>query len=159
MLLKVEDPGFYRHNGVDVFTPGSGMTTLTQALVKRFYFEAFHQGLLPKLKQSLYAVGFNRVVSKPDQLRLYLGSVYMGTIDGREVHGFQDAGQTFFQHSCDQLTPDEYLAIIAMPVGPNTYSAKLHPVANRQRAARIRKFLAGACSPASVFDVYYKNCD
>ena len=27
MLLKVEDPGFFRHRGIDFSTPGQGMTT------------------------------------------------------------------------------------------------------------------------------------
>src|SRR4026208_228052 len=34
MLLAIEDPTFERHHGVDLETPGAGMTTLTQALVK-----------------------------------------------------------------------------------------------------------------------------
>jgi membrane carboxypeptidase/penicillin-binding protein PbpC len=33
-LLKVEDPNFHQHNGVDLHTPGAGWTTITQALVK-----------------------------------------------------------------------------------------------------------------------------
>ena len=33
-LLRVEDPSFYEHHGVDLHTPGQGLTTITQALVK-----------------------------------------------------------------------------------------------------------------------------
>lgn len=33
-LLKIEDPAFYRHKGVDLKTPGAGLTTITQSLVK-----------------------------------------------------------------------------------------------------------------------------
>jgi hypothetical protein len=35
MLLAVEDPNFYHHNGMDLQTPGAGITTITQNLVKR----------------------------------------------------------------------------------------------------------------------------
>src|SRR5262245_3552880 len=34
ILLAVEDPGFFQHRGVDLSSPGQGMTTITQALVK-----------------------------------------------------------------------------------------------------------------------------
>jgi hypothetical protein len=54
ILLKVEDPSFYTHHGVDFTTPGAGWTTITQALAKRFYFDDFQQGLM-KVKQTLCA--------------------------------------------------------------------------------------------------------
>ena len=44
MLVKIEDPGFWTHRGVDFSTPGAGMTSITQSLVKRFYFERFQPG-------------------------------------------------------------------------------------------------------------------
>ena len=44
MLLAVEDPGFYSHKGVDFASPGQGMTTITQALVKFLYFDSFIPG-------------------------------------------------------------------------------------------------------------------
>lgn len=34
VLLKIEDPTFKTHRGVDLATPGAGMTTITQGLVK-----------------------------------------------------------------------------------------------------------------------------
>ena len=44
MLLRVEDPSFYTHNGMDLSTPGAGITTITQNLVKRLYFDNFKPG-------------------------------------------------------------------------------------------------------------------
>ena len=41
ILLKVQDPGFYSHHGIDLTTPGAGLTTITQALVKKALFQAF----------------------------------------------------------------------------------------------------------------------
>lgn len=35
-LLAIEDPAFYRHHGVDLKTPGAGLTTITQSLVRAF---------------------------------------------------------------------------------------------------------------------------
>lgn len=37
LLLAIEDPAFYNHRGVDLSTPGAGMTTITQGLVKLLY--------------------------------------------------------------------------------------------------------------------------
>jgi hypothetical protein len=41
ILIKVQDPGFYGHNGIDLSTPGAGLTTITQAIVKKLYFDGF----------------------------------------------------------------------------------------------------------------------
>lgn len=54
MLLKVQDPKFYHHKGVDTTTPGTGVTTLSQGLVKIFYFDEFSPGI-KKIKQTLIA--------------------------------------------------------------------------------------------------------
>src|SRR5262245_32303757 len=91
ILLSVEDPAFYSHNGIDLSTPGAGMTTITQGLVKRYYFDNFKPGVIAKLKQSLIALILNRRVDKKTQLQLFVNSVYMGTIDGQDVIGLSDA--------------------------------------------------------------------
>ena len=52
MMLKVEDPNFYSHKGIDYSTPGAGLTTLTQALAKFLYFENFKPGFM-KIEQTL----------------------------------------------------------------------------------------------------------
>ena len=54
ILLKVQDPGFYDHSGIDLWTPGAGLTTITQAIVKKLYFNDFKSGIA-KIKQSLIA--------------------------------------------------------------------------------------------------------
>ena len=36
ILLKVEDPNFFNHHGVDFTTPGAGITTITQGLANSF---------------------------------------------------------------------------------------------------------------------------
>ena len=54
ILIKVQDPGFYSHGGIDLSTPGAGLTTITQAIVKKLYFENFKAGIA-KIRQSLIA--------------------------------------------------------------------------------------------------------
>ena len=57
ILIKVQDPGFYNHNGMDLSTPGGGLTTITQAIVKKLYFANFKPGIA-KIIQSLIAMLF-----------------------------------------------------------------------------------------------------
>ena len=56
-LLTVEDPNFYAHNGIDLSTPGAGYTTITQGLVKIYFFNGFNPGPLRinKIKQTIIA--------------------------------------------------------------------------------------------------------
>jgi membrane carboxypeptidase/penicillin-binding protein PbpC len=77
MLLAIEDPAFIRHHGVDLETPGAGMTTITQGLVKLIYFpEGFKQGIA-KVRQTLIAqYALDSLVSKNDQLQLFLNICY-----------------------------------------------------------------------------------
>ena len=156
-LLAVEDPGFYSHHGIDLTSPGAGYTTITQGLVKHFYFEHFRPGPA-KWKQSLIALVLDHQVSKQDQLHLYLNSVYLGNWQGREVHGFDAAARAYFNKPFAQLTDDEYLSLVAMVIGPNEFHVRHRPDRNADRVARIQRLLAGACRPAGLTDVYYKDC-
>lgn len=157
ILLAVEDPGFYSHHGVDLTTPGAGYTTITQGLVKHFYFEHFRPGPA-KWKQSLIALVLDHQVSKQDQLHLYLNSVYLGNWQGREIYGFDQAARAYFNKPFAQLTDDEFLGLVAMVVAPNDFQVRNHPERNTDRVARIQRLLAGACQPSGMADVYYENC-
>ena len=88
LLLKIEDPTFRIHHGVDLATPGAGMTTITQGLVKLLYFpDGFRPGIA-KIRQTLIAeYALNSLVSKDVQLDLYLNATYFVTVDGSPVHG------------------------------------------------------------------------
>lgn len=82
-LLAIEDPAFARHHGVDLETPGAGMTTMTQGLVKLMYFPGgFKQGVA-KVRQTLIAqYALDPLVSKNDQLQLFLNICYLGSMNG-----------------------------------------------------------------------------
>jgi membrane peptidoglycan carboxypeptidase len=156
ILLAVQDPMFRHHRGVDLATPGAGMTTITQGLVKLLYFpDGFHPGLA-KIRQTLIAqYALDALVSKDDQLRLFLNITYFGHQDGRAVYGFADAARTYFGKEFSALTDDEYLQLVAMPVGPNAF--KPGTDASRERVERIRRYLSGAYQPAGVLDVEYNG--
>jgi membrane carboxypeptidase/penicillin-binding protein len=157
ILLAVEDPNFFSHHGIDLSTPGAGYTTITQGLAKQLYFVRFRSGIA-KVKQSLYALVLDRRVSKEDQLKLFINTVYMGTLNGRQVNGFSDAARVYFGKDIGALTKDQYLALVAMIVGPDGYNLVRFPARNAERVRRIKKLLRGECKPSGLADVYYEGC-
>lgn len=154
MLVAIEDPAFRKHRGVDLETPGAGMTTISQGLVKLIYFpEGFKPGLA-KIRQSLIArYAFDPQVSKAEQIDLYLNMTYFGSVDGKPVHGIANAAQAHFGKSWRDLSDDEFIALIGMTIAPN--ALKPGTQASDERVARIKRYLAGEIRPASVMDFNY----
>ena len=158
MLLAVEDPGFFRHRGVDFSTPGQGKTNLTQSLVKRFYFDRFEPGFA-KIEQSLIAwLVFDPALSKEGQLRAFLNHASFGHRNGRPIVGFADAARTFFGREFAQLSDRQFLSLVAMLMAPKRLDPIRNPAANAERVRRIEALLGGRCSPAEVGDVTYESC-
>jgi monofunctional biosynthetic peptidoglycan transglycosylase len=158
ILLQVEDPGFYEHNGVDVSTPGAGMTTITQGLVKIHYFERFRPGFERKLRQSLMAVVLDRKLPKDQQLTLFLHTANLGTGADGYVVGFPAAAEAYFDKPFHRLERREFIALVAMLLGPNRYHPHLKPDALAQRVDRIEALLADQCRPSSRQDVLLEDC-
>lgn len=158
MLLAVEDPGFFRHRGFDMSTPGQGRTNLTQSLVKIFYFDRFRPGFA-KIEQSLIArFVLDPAMSKEAQLRAYLNHARFGQVEGRPVTGFAQAARAFYGREFRELTDREFLSLVAMQIAPRELDPLRQPKANAERVRRIERLLAGQCRPASVDDVRYPAC-
>ncbi len=156
-LLAVEDPNFFSHHGVDLSTPGAGLTTITQSLAKRLYFEQFQPGLA-KIKQSLLAFVLDQRMEKWAQLDLFINTVYLGNVGEQAIEGFATGARAYCNKEFDALTREEYLALVAMIIAPNDLSIASHPEQNAKRVQRIERLLRGECKPSGVRDVYYENC-
>ncbi len=157
-LLAVDDPGFWKHHGLDFKTPGQGMTTITQSLVKHMYFKHFRPGF-EKIEQDLIArFVLDGAMSKTDQLEVYIDYSRLGHVDGREVIGFKDAARAYYGKDLGALTDREFLSLVAMNMAPDTLDPRAHAAANAERVDRIQRLLAGACRPRSVTDVTYPDC-
>jgi membrane peptidoglycan carboxypeptidase len=155
ILLKVEDPRFFEHNGVDFSTAGAGITTITQGLVKHLYFDQFRPGIA-KIKQTLIAACvLDPLMSKEDQLRLFINTVYLG----RKTNGFEQAAHVYFHKSLAQLTEDEFIAIVAMIIAPETFNIEKFPARNKERVERIKRLVNGEYKPSGLFDLYYGPLD
>ncbi len=155
ILLKVQDPAFYSHGGVDLTTPGAGLTTITQALVKILYFEKFHPGVA-KIRQTLIAAyALDPLVGKDEQLRLFINLIGLG----EGTHGFEEGARHYFGKDFRGLDEDQYLALVAMIIAPRNFSLSQHPERNRERVARIKRLVAGEYQPKGLCDLYYGPLD
>ena len=153
ILIKVQDPGFYSHNGVDVKTPGAGWTTITQSLAKFFYFKDFQPGWR-KIPQTIYArFALHPKVAKEQQLDLFINIIGFG--NGKK--GIFSASKYYYNKKPDELTRDEYISLIAIINNPEMLNPKDNPDANNERVTRIKKYLNGEYVPKSVFDNNYED--
>ncbi|HEX3044652.1 MAG TPA: transglycosylase domain-containing protein [Bacillota bacterium] len=159
VLLKVEDPNFFHHHGIDLKTPGAGLTTITQAVVKKLYFDHFQPGIA-KIKQSLIArFAVDPLVSKETQLKIFINYMYFGSVNGKSIIGLDQAAHAYYHKSVPELTADQYLSIIAMIAAPENFHILNRPEANAERTARIKKVVSGAYQPKSLMDIFYGKLD
>ena len=153
-LLKVQDPGFYHHQGYDFPTPGTGLTTISQALVKIYYFDHFTPGL-QKIKQTLITrFAFDPLTPKDTILKLFINEVYLGH-QGKAIHGFEHAANVYFHKRFRELNQDEYLAMVAMIRAPDRFHCIKRKKANIHRVKRIKRMLAGYYKPEDNSDWLY----
>jgi len=154
-LLKVQDPNFYHHKGVDFVTPGTGVTTISQGLVKMYYFENFQPGP-QKIKQTLIArFAFDPLTPKDTILKLFINEVYLGEQDGKPLKGFENASQYYFEKEFRQLSWEEYLSLISMIRAPFNFHYINRYEKNIERVQRIKKVLAGDYIPVDNSDLFY----
>ncbi|MCU7947638.1 MAG: transglycosylase domain-containing protein [Candidatus Thiodiazotropha sp. (ex Cardiolucina cf. quadrata)] len=155
ILLKIEDPKFFEHMGIDFSTPGAGITTITQGLVKHIYFDKFKSGIA-KIKQSLIArYVLDPLMSKEMQLRRFINTVYLGS----KIRGFEQAANYYFNKKFEQLNEDQYITIVAMIIAPTTFSIEKHPKRNKDRVTRIKQVIKGEYKPKGLCDLYYGRLD
>ena len=158
MLVRIEDPSFFTHRSVDFSTPGAGMTSITQSLVKRFYFDNFQPGFA-KLEQSLIArFILDPAMPKDAQLRAYLNHSHFGWREGRPIVGLAAAARTYYGRDVAQLSDRQFLSLVAMLMSPREYHPIYRRAANGERVRRIEAMLAGRCAPQGLRDVTYKAC-
>ena len=156
ILLAIEDPMFRKHHGVDLSTPGAGWTTITQGLAKSLYFPRGFKPGVAKIRQTLIAQNaLDPLVSKNKQLTLYLNITYLGNHKGRQVSGFADAAQTYFQKDFSELTEREFVSLVAMTIAPDHLEPKSE--ANKQRVTNIEAYLQGAYTPTDVLDLKFEG--
>ena len=158
ILLKVEDPSFWENAGYDFETPGAGATTLTQGLGKLLYFKQFTPGF-EKIELVLIArFALTPLATKEEILTATLATASFGRRDGKPVIGFAEAAKVWFGRDLAALTDDDYIGLVAMLIGPNGLDPVYHAEAHAERVGRIKRLLAGECTPAGWSDASLEGC-
>ncbi|WP_409070623.1 transglycosylase domain-containing protein [Acinetobacter sp. V91_13] len=157
ILLTVEDPNFSKHSGVDFSTAGAGLTTITQSAAKRLAFQQFRPGF-NKIRQTGYALGLERHLTKEQILALWLDTLEMGNGPNGWMIGFHLASSTIYGRPPAELTNIEFIRLVAVLIAPNSYSLISNDPKLDERVARIQRLVAGTCEPSSLLDVWLKEC-
>lgn len=156
-MLRVEDPNFWHHAGMDMSTPGAGMTTITQSAAKRLAFDSFKPGI-GKIRQTGFALGMEQVLSKQQILALWLDSLEMGPGPDGWMTGFFRAAQKVYGRMPDNLDDQEFQALLAVLIAPSKYRLGTDDPALQERIRRIARLIADSCTPVNHADVWLEGC-
>ena len=159
ILLTIEDPTFLTNKGIDFESPGAGMTTLSQSLGKRIFFERFRPGFPKGELIVLTRFALYPEVDKGRTLTAFIATANFGGKAGRPVNGFAAGARAWLGKPLSTLNDRDYLSLIAMLPAPSTYNPLRHPAANADRVARIERLLARRCRPDGLRDVSLNGCD
>lgn len=175
VLLRIEDPRFFSHRGLSL-ADGQGVATISSAVARDLFLYGASQGGPKGVLQRVYRAVFDccrkvdlgrdvmalvldASASKQRQLDLYVGGVYMGRHEGRQLRGLEAAAQAYLGKPLAAVDADGMAQLVAMIKAPN----ELHPVRNRDayqlRLARVRAVLAGRCEPDGWLDTSYSHCE
>lgn len=156
-LIRVEDPNFWHHHGVDNETPGAGVTTITQSLSKKLAFDHFKPGFR-KIRQTAYAKGREARLSKRQILALFLDSAQLNLGPKGWIQGMFAASEQLYGKPPAALTKPQWLRLVAALVAP----ADFHLIGPNprldERVCRIERLLAGRCQPQGNRDVMLDGC-
>lgn len=156
-LLMVQDPRYFEHGGVDLWTKGAGLTTISQSLAKRLGFEEFRPGI-GKIRQTGFALGLERHLNKDYILALWLDSVEMGRGPAGWMVGFFNASEMIYHRPPEKLSDAEFYRLLAVLIAPAKFRLLEQDSALEERSSRIFKLLNAECAPTGLTDVWLESC-
>lgn len=174
-LLRIEDPRFYQHHGVDI-SLGQGATTITSIVARDFFLygssltgikgglQNFYRVVFDCCKQfdvsrDVMALVLDKKLSKSEQLSAFLYRSYWGAMSGAALMGIQTASSVYFEKPLHKLNRKEFIILVAMLKAPDVYNPVSNPAALQRRVNRIENLLADKCISSGWFDTDYPNCD
>lgn len=141
--IASEDKDFYNHRGFSPagianavwqnIRPGglnSGGSTITQQLVASALLTK-ERSYLRKYQELILSIEIERRYSKDEILEMYLNSVYFG----EGAFGIEDAAQTYFGVSAEELTLPQASLLIGLLPAPSAYS----PISGDVEKAKARQ--------------------
>ncbi|MCU7849905.1 MAG: transglycosylase domain-containing protein [Candidatus Thiodiazotropha sp. (ex Lucinoma kastoroae)] len=88
-------------------------------------------------------------LSKEEQLLVFINHVWFD----EGIRGFRNAANHFYQKNVDELTEDEFISLVAMPVNPKGFNIFLNSENNKIRSKLISAMLQGKYQPKGLFDI------
>lgn len=141
--IAIEDAEFYQHGGIKFSSiirailsnivsldMGQGGSTITQQVIKNSLLTS-EKTITRKLKEWVLALRIEQVMSKDSILELYLNEIPYGG----SIYGIEEASNTFFGKSSQDLTLAESAYLAALPQAPTYYS----PYGNNAKSLEERK--------------------
>jgi penicillin-binding protein 1A len=158
-VLAIEDQGFYRHGGIDMWAiPAAmlpaitgkrvrGASTLTQQLTK-LVFLGPERSLSRKFREILLAIRIERTYTKNEILEFYLNEVYLGA----GAYGFSAAAERYFSRTLDKLTLGQQALMAGLLQRPETLRPDKHPANALSRRNTVLRAMAsnGAITRAEM---------
>ncbi|MES3005016.1 MAG: PBP1A family penicillin-binding protein [Patescibacteria group bacterium] len=128
--ISIEDKEFYEHKGfkptsflravfVNTLTQefSQGGSTITQQVVKNSILVG-DKTITRKLKEIVLALKLEKIISKEEILNMYLNE----NPYGGSIYGAEEASQSFFGKSANEVTLAEAAYLAALPQAPSFYS-------------------------------------
>ena len=144
-LVAIEDTAFFEHHGINieaifraaikVIKAGSaveGASTITQQLVKNKLLTR-EKKLSRKIKEAIYALQLERVLTKEQILERYLNEIYFG----HGYYGIKTASDGYFHKELNDLTLKEIAILVGLPKAPSTYAPTRNYDISMGRANRV----------------------
>jgi penicillin-binding protein 1A len=144
-LVAIEDTAYFEHPGINidaifraaikVIKAGSaveGASTITQQLVKNKLLTR-EKKLSRKIKEAIYALKIERVLTKEQILERYLNEIYFG----HGYYGIKTAADGYFHKDLKDLTLKEIAILVGMPKAPSTYDPTRNYDISMGRANRV----------------------
>ena len=144
-LLAIEDTTFFEHPGINVdaifraiikdIKAGKlveGASTITQQLVKNRLLTR-EKKISRKVKELIYALKVEMVLSKEEILERYLNEIYFG----HGYYGIKTAADGYFHKKLSDLTLKEMAILVGLPKAPSTYAPTKNYEISMGRANRV----------------------
>lgn len=144
-LLAIEDTTFFEHPGINVdaifraiikdIKAGKlveGASTITQQLVKNRLLTR-EKKISRKIKELIYALKVEMVLSKEEILERYLNEIYFG----HGYYGIKTAADGYFHKKLSDLTLKEMALLVGLPKAPSTYAPTKNYEISMGRANRV----------------------
>lgn len=145
-FIATEDSRFFKHHGIDPIRLGGavianfrdgfgseGASTITQQVVKNFFFNQPQKTLNRKAQEAWLALELERKYSKEEIFEMYVNKIFMS----ENMSGVKTAASVYFDKSLDELTLPEAALLAGMPQAPNAYN----PFNNPERAEKRRNIV------------------